>query len=110
MPGPEYAGIVTFYEDFPYAWWNDFSSLDDLPADAPSSTCPAEIALMPDYADIGDQLERKITGITLYESQIDRLFGGTQEMARQVRAYARKVALLDGSAASAERYWSTKAI
>ena len=25
MPGPEYAGIVTFYEDFPYAWWNDFT-------------------------------------------------------------------------------------
>ena len=33
MPGPEYAGIVTFYEDFPYAWWNDFKHLDDLPPD-----------------------------------------------------------------------------
>ena len=30
MPGPDYAGIVTFYEDFPYAWWNDFRGLDDL--------------------------------------------------------------------------------
>ena len=30
MPGPEYAGIVTFYEDFPYAWWNDFKQLEDL--------------------------------------------------------------------------------
>ena len=31
MPGPDYAGIVTFYEDFPYAWWNDFRTVDDLP-------------------------------------------------------------------------------
>ena len=31
MPGPDYAGIVTFYEDFPYTWWNDFRQLDDLP-------------------------------------------------------------------------------
>ena len=23
MPGPEYAGTVVFYEDFPYAYWND---------------------------------------------------------------------------------------
>ena len=31
MPGPEYAGIVTYYEDFPYAWWNDFRRLEELP-------------------------------------------------------------------------------
>ncbi|MFL5777248.1 MAG: PIG-L deacetylase family protein [Chloroflexota bacterium] len=109
MPGPEYAGIVTFYEDFPYAWWGDFSSVDDLPAGT-LDELPADVALTPDYADISDQLERKIEGITLYESQLDRLFGGTTEMARQVRAHARKVALLGGSGSSAERYWSTKPI
>ena len=38
---------------------------------------------------------------------MDNLFGGTQEMARQVRAYGRKVALLDGSGGVAERYWPT---
>ena len=27
MPGPEYAGTVVFYEDFPYAWWSDFRTL-----------------------------------------------------------------------------------
>ncbi|HET7703980.1 MAG TPA: PIG-L family deacetylase [Candidatus Limnocylindrales bacterium] len=107
MPGPEYAGIVTFYEDFPYAWWNDFSQLDDLPPTA-FADLPDGVGLAPEYADIGDQLERKITGINLYASQIDRLFEGTSEMARQVRAYARKVALLDGSAGAAERYWSTR--
>ena len=30
MPGPDYAGMVTFYEDFPYALWSDFRGLDDL--------------------------------------------------------------------------------
>src|ERR1019366_8294550 len=30
MPGPEWAGIVSFYEDFPYAWWNDFRTIDEL--------------------------------------------------------------------------------
>ena len=108
MPGPEYAGIVTFYEDFPYAWWNDFRHLEDLPAGRLRRTCRPTSRLTPEYADIGDQLERKITGITLYESQMDRLFGGTQEMARQVRAYGRKVALLGGGGGAAERYWSTR--
>src|SRR5215212_4810377 len=107
MPGPEYAGIVTFYEDFPYAWWSDFSQLSDLPPTA-FAGIPDDIAIGPEYADIGDQLERKITGINIYASQIDRLFTGTKEMARQTRAYARKVALLSGSGGSAERYWSTQ--
>jgi LmbE family N-acetylglucosaminyl deacetylase len=105
MPGPEYAGIVTFYEDFPYAWWNDFEHLDDLPP-AALADLPSGVGLMPEYADIGEQLERKIMGINLYASQMDRLFNGTQEMARQVRAHARKIALLDGSGGAAERYWS----
>jgi LmbE family N-acetylglucosaminyl deacetylase len=107
MPGPDYAGIVTFYEDFPFAWWNDFGRLEDLPAGVLDDV-PADVAIAPEYADIGDQLERKITGISLYESQMDRLFGGTQDMARQVRAYARKVAMLGGSGGTAERYWATR--
>ena len=40
MPGPDYAGIVAFYEDFPYALWNDFQGLDDLgtrPAGGPAA-------------------------------------------------------------------------
>src|SRR4051812_38176015 len=103
MPGPEYAAIVTFYEDFPYAWWNDFAKLEDLPPRA-FADLPSGVALAPEYADIGDQLERKITGINIYASQVDRLFTGTKEMARQTRAYARKVALLNGWTGSAERY------
>ena len=107
MPGPDYAGIVTFYEDFPYAWWGGFGSLGDLPAGV-FDELPSDVAIAPEYADIGDQLERKIMGIAIYASQIERLFGGTGEMARQVRAYGRKVALLGGGGGSAERYWATR--
>jgi LmbE family N-acetylglucosaminyl deacetylase len=107
MPGPEYAGIVTFYEDFPYAWWGDFSRLEDLPPTA-FAGLPPDVAVAPEYADIADQLERKITGINIYASQIDRLFTSTKEMARQTRAFARKVSVLGGGGGAAERYWSTQ--
>ena len=59
MPGPEYAGIVTYYEDFPYAWWNGFSQLGDLPAHALAGL-PEGVGLTPEYADIGDMVDRKI--------------------------------------------------
>ena len=106
MPGPDYAGIVTFYEDFPYAWWNDFRGLDDLPSN-PLSALPPDVSIIPEFADITDQLERKITGITLYESQIERLFDDKLEMARAVRAYGRVIAGLGDVAGSAERYWAS---
>ena len=110
MPGPDYAGIVTFYEDFPYAWWNDFSRLEDLPAGA-LDDLPADVSLTPDYADISDQLERKISGITLYESQLDRLFGGPKRDGRDgPRPRPGRSALLGGLGGSAERYWSTKSV
>ena len=106
MPGPDYAGIVTFYEDFPYAWWNDFSRLEDLGAD-PLAALPADVRVTPEFADITDQIERKITGISLYESQVDRLFDGTSEMAAAVRAYGRAMAELGAVDGSAERYWAS---
>jgi LmbE family N-acetylglucosaminyl deacetylase len=104
MPGPDYTGMVTFYEDFPYAWWNDFRRLEDL--GDPLSALP-EVSLTPEFADITDQIERKITGINLYESQIDRLFDGTREMADAVRAYGKAMAQAGGVDGSAERYWAS---
>ena len=62
---------------------------------------------MPEYADISDQLERKINGLTIYESQLPRLFGGTREMADAVRGYGRKIGALGGLGGHAERYWSS---
>ena len=106
MPGPDWAGRVVFYEDFPYAWWNAFSSPADLPAGSLGGLS-SEILLSPRYAEIGDQLERKVRGISLYESQLDRLFGGARPMASAVRRYANAVALQGGLSGSAERYWQT---
>src|SRR5439155_25578956 len=101
MPGPEYTGIVTFYEDFPYAWWSDFGRLEDLPAGAPDGL-PADVSLWPEFADISDQLERKITGIGLYASQLDRLFGRKRKMGDAVRSFGANVGALGGLPGAAE--------
>ena len=109
MPGPEYAGIVTFYEDFPYAWWNDFRRLEDLPLGGVGDI-PSDVALVPEYADITDQVERKITAIRLYESQLDRLFGGARQMADAVRSHGRQIGVLGQVDGFAERYWASERI
>jgi LmbE family N-acetylglucosaminyl deacetylase len=106
MPAPEWAGRVVFYEDFPYAWWNDFRHLDDLPP-GHLAGLPEGVSLTAEYADISDELERKITGLTLYKSQLDRLFGGEKGMADAVRGYGRALAELGGVPGAAERYWAT---
>lgn len=106
MPGPEWTGNVVFYEDFPYAWWSGFDRLDQLP-EGTLDGLPRDVVLTPEYAGIGDQLERKIRGIAFYESQLDRLFGGEREMAAAVRAYGAKTAELGGVGGAAERYWHT---
>jgi LmbE family N-acetylglucosaminyl deacetylase len=109
MPGPEYAGQVVFYEDFPYAWWNVFDRLEDLGADVLDSL-PSEVSIFPTYADIGDQIERKITGISIYESQIERLFDSPREMGDAVRAYGKAVGASGGVDGPAERYWVTSRV
>src|SRR3954451_16308351 len=109
MPGPDYAGKVAFYEDFPYAWWSDFRRLEDLPQGGVGDL-PADIALAPEYADITVQLERKNPAVRLSESQLDRLFGGTREMADAVRAFGRQVGALGAVDGFAERYWVSERI
>ena len=104
MPGPDYAGMVAFYEDFPYALWNDFRSLDRLGAD-PFAGLPRDVSLHPEFADITDQMERKITGISLYESQLERLFDGVREMANAVRSHGTVIAEIGAVDGAAERYW-----
>ena len=104
MPGPDYAGMVAFYEDFPYALWNDFRGLDGLGAD-PFAGLPRDVSVQPEFADITDVLEAKIMGISLYESQIERLFDDNRAMASAVRSHGRVMAELGGVDGSAERYW-----
>ena len=107
MPGPDWAGCVTFYEDFPYAWWNSFTRLEELPVEA-RAEIPSGVSLWAEYADISDQVERKITGVSLYESQIGRLFGGVKPMADATRRQGRRVGELGGlEGAFAERYWTS---
>jgi hypothetical protein len=96
-----------FYEDFPYAWWTGFSSLGDLPADA-LADLPRDVSVTPEYADVADQIERKISGVTIYESQLDRLFGGRKPMADAVRRYGAAVGALGRLDGPAERYWATR--
>jgi LmbE family N-acetylglucosaminyl deacetylase len=109
MPGPDYAGQVAFYEDFPYAYWNDFGRLEDLGPGALASL-PPDVTVFPTYADIGDQLERKIRGIALYESQIERLFDSPKDMANAVRAHGTSLGILGGVGGAAERYWVTSRV
>lgn len=109
MPGPDYAGTVVFYEDFPYAWWNDFRTLEQLGPDALAGL-PPDLSVFPAFADIGDQLERKITGITIYESQMERLFDDTRTMADAVRSYAAALGVVGDVEGPAERYWRTSRV
>ena len=106
MPGPDYTGMVTFYEDFPYAWWNEFGGLGDLGSN-PFADLPTGVGVRPEFADITDQLERKIMGIDLYKSQIEHLFDDTRAMADATRGYGRAMAELGGVDGSAERYWAS---
>ena len=108
MPGPDYAGAVTFYEDFPYAWWSDFqgqASDTTLGLDLPQG-----VAVEPQYSDISDVIDRKAAGLRVYASQIQRLFETDQQMLDSVFGYGSRVALAGGMSGYAERYWSTLAI
>jgi LmbE family N-acetylglucosaminyl deacetylase len=109
MPGPDYAGKVAFYEDFPYAYWNDFGRLEDLGPGALEGI-PRDVSVFPTYAEIGDQIERKIAGIALYQSQIERLFDSTVDMANAVRAHGLSLGILGGVDGPAERYWVTSRV
>ena len=73
-------------------------------------TLPTEVSVFPTYADIGDQIERKITGISIYRSQIERLFDGTIQMADAVRAYGKAIGVTGGVDGPAERYWVTSRV
>jgi LmbE family N-acetylglucosaminyl deacetylase len=107
MPAQGYAGRVAFYEDFPYAWWEDFGRLEDMPPGS-LDALPAGVSLTAEFADVGDVLERKVQGILLYESQIARLFNDRGSMADAVRGYAARTAAIGGlRGGAAERYWVT---
>ena len=75
-----------------------------------SADLPQTVGLVPEYADIAEQLERKITGINIYESQIERLFDSPRDMGDAVRAYGKAVGTTGGVDGPAERYWVTSRV
>jgi LmbE family N-acetylglucosaminyl deacetylase len=106
MPGPALAGRLSFYEDFPYAWWIGRSGPEALAEHGVQ--LPADMVLEARYADISDQLERKVAGLRLYRSQVERLFESDQGMLDAVTGFAARIAQAGGvGSGSAERYWST---
>jgi LmbE family N-acetylglucosaminyl deacetylase len=104
MPAQGLAGRLSFYEDFPYAWWNGQSGADALATQA--SGLLDDLRLEARYADISDQLERKIAGLRLYAGQMPRLFESDQAMVDAVAGFAARIAEAGGvGRGSAERYW-----
>ena len=68
---------------------------------------PASLVLEARYADISDQLERKIAGLKVYASQVQRLFDSEQGMLDAVTGFAARVAEAGGvGTGAAERYWT----
>jgi len=107
MPASSFVGRTAFYEDFPYAWWQDFDvrSADGLGLDLPSG-----VAVEPEYSDISEVMDRKSGGLRLYASQMQRLFDTEQGMLDDLYGYHKRVALAGGVAGYAERYWATSAL
>jgi LmbE family N-acetylglucosaminyl deacetylase len=105
MPGIDWSDKVAFYEDFPYAYWQQFDPSAGLPANY-TAGLPAGIRLAPEIADITDVLEQKVQGVAQYESQVPHLFGSVEKMADAVRTQGATVALQSGRGGAVERYWS----
>jgi LmbE family N-acetylglucosaminyl deacetylase len=105
MPSPGLAGRLSFYEDFPYAWWTGFSGPQALSEQGVE--LPTGLRMEARYADISDQLERKVAGLRVYASQVQRLFDDDQAMLDAVTGFAARIAD-DGrvGGGAAERYWA----
>jgi len=104
MPAGSFVGRLSFYEDFPYAWWNDYNGVG---RDGVELDLPVGVGVEPQYADISDVLDRKAAGIRVYASQLQRLFDSDQALLDDLAGYHARVALAGGVPGFAERYWAT---
>jgi LmbE family N-acetylglucosaminyl deacetylase len=107
MPGPSFVGALSFYEDFPYAWWRDFTGPGPGSAEELPMSLPAGVELQAQYANITDQMDRKAAGLRVYSSQLPGLFESDQGMLDDLAGYHARVALAGGVNGYAERYWAT---
>ena len=104
MPGPDYAGSSRSTRTSRTPGGTTSGASTTCPGD-PLAALPSDVSVIAEFADVTDQLEKKIMGVSLYESQIERLFDGTRQMADAVRSYGRAMAELGDVDGSAERYW-----
>jgi LmbE family N-acetylglucosaminyl deacetylase len=104
MPGPGFVGALSFYEDFPYAWWRDWTGTF---GDGVALDLPAGVGIEAQYSDITDVLARKAAGLRVYASQLPRLFDSDQAMLDDLAGFHARVALAGGVPGYAERYWAT---
>jgi LmbE family N-acetylglucosaminyl deacetylase len=104
MPALSFVGRLSFYEDFPYAWWRDFEGPGRGGVEL---DLPAGVAIEPQYANITDSLPRKAAGIRIYNSQLPNLFDSDQALLDDLAGYHARVALAGGLPGYAERYWAT---
>ena len=104
MPGPNFVGRLSFYEDFPYAWWNDYQG--PVGPGHFDLDLPAGVGIDARYADITDMIDRKVAGINLYANEIPLLFESRSAMVDDVYGYGTRMALAGGVSGYAERYWA----
>jgi LmbE family N-acetylglucosaminyl deacetylase len=95
--GPRYG--VLFYEDFPYAARQGAlqARITELAA--------LGMPLQPRITPITDLISIKIAAIARYKSQLDVLFGSSEDMQAAVRAYSQSVAGDAPNVQYAERTW-----
>ena len=104
MPGPNFVGVLSFYEDFPYAWWSDYAG--PVTPGQFDLDLPAGVGIDAMYADITDMIDRKIAGINL-GAETQRLFESRSAMVDDVYGYGARMAVAGHQAGYAERYWAT---
>src|SRR3954471_8813145 len=105
MPGPNFVGMLSFYEDFPYAWWHDYQG--PVAPGRFDLDLPAGVGIDAQYADISEMIDRKIAGINLYAGEVQQLFESRSAMVDDVYGYAARMALAGNRGGYAERYWAT---
>jgi hypothetical protein len=105
MPGPEFVGRLSFYEDFPYAWWGDYGG--PIGRGRAELDLPGGVGVDAQYADITEMIDRKAAGIGLYTNEVQRLFESRSQMVDDVYGYGARMALAGNVSGYAERYWAT---
>lgn len=105
MPAPSFVGKLSFFEDFPYSWWQEDTG--------PGRTIgvdldlPVGVGVEPQYSDITDVIDRKAAGIRVYASQLPNMFDSDQALLDDLYGFHARIALAGGVPGFAERYWAT---